>query len=385
MKIYFDNAATTPLHPKVFEKMKPFLMEEFGNPSSIHSFGRKVRVAIEDARETVAEFIGANPSEIYFTSGGTEANNFTVRGIAQTEFSESKRNKIITSKAEHHSVLDSFDKLSNQGFNVQWLNVKRDSSADIEQLGNLVDNSTSLISIIHANNETGTINPVQEISSLAKRENIYIHSDTVQSFGKIKINVNELGIHSLTASAHKINGPKGLGFAYIKSGTPASPLIFGGSQERNRRGGTENAAAIVGFAQAIQIARDEMQNNFEHVNKIRNSFLNGILSIGDNKIMVNGGKNILPYILSITFPSEYFYTDAEAMLMFLDINGVAASNGAACTSGTLKPSHVMLNSGYSPADASGTVRFSFGTQNTMEEVEFVLQVLKKMAGKFKKH
>ena len=384
MKVYFDNAATTPLHPKVFEKMKPFLTEEFGNPSSIHSFGRKVRVAIEEARETVAEFINANPSEIYFTSGGTEANNFSVRGIAQTEVLESNRNKIITSKAEHHSVLDSFSELAKTGFNVQWLKIKQDTSAEIEQLENLVDNSTSLISLIHVNNETGIINPIQEVSSLVNKGNIFSHTDTVQSFGKIKINVKELGIHSLTGSAHKINGPKGAGFAYIKSGTPVSSLIFGGSQERNRRGGTENAAAIIGFAEAIRIAKNEMQNNFDYAKRIREALLDGILSIGDGKIKINGGENTLPYILSITFLSEYFNTDAEAMLMFLDINGIAASNGAACTSGTLKPSHVMLNSGYSREDASGTIRFSFGSQNTLKEVEYTLDILKKMDGKFRK-
>lgn len=384
MRVYFDNAATTPPNPKIFEKMKPFLTEEFGNPSSIHSFGRKARVAIEEAREIAAEFINANPSEIYFTSGGTEANNFAVRGIARTEFFESKRHNIITSKAEHHSVMDSFIDLTNNGFSVNWLNIKRDTTADFELLERLNDDSTSLISLIHVSNETGAINPIKEISSLVSKKNIYFHTDAVQSFGKLKIDVQELDVDSLTASAHKINGPKGAGFAFIKSGTPVSPLIFGGSQERNRRGGTENTAAIVGFAEAIKAAKQDMSDNYQYVKNIRDEFVKGIISIGNEKIVINGGDNILPYILSLTFLSEHFNTDAEAMLMFLDINGVAASNGAACTSGTLKPSHVMLNAGYSKEDASGTIRFSFGSQNTLLEVEYTLGILETMIRKFSK-
>lgn len=384
MRVYFDNAATTPLHPKVFEKMKPFLTEEFGNPSSIHSFGRKVRVAIEDARETIAQFINAGPSEIYFTSGGTEANNFTIRGIAQAEFYESKKNKIITSKVEHHSVLDSFSELANHGFDVNRLNVNSSTNIEIEELEALIDKSTSLISLMHVNNETGTINSIKDIISLIHGNNIFFHTDAVQSFGKIKIDVKELGIDSLTASAHKINGPKGAGFAYVKSGTPVSPLILGGSQERNRRGGTENTAAIIGLAEAIRIAHNEMFNNYDHVKKLRTEFVKGITSIGDGKIRINGGDNVLPHILSITFDSDHFNNDGEAMLMFLDINGIAASNGAACASGTLKPSHVLLSAGYSINDASGTIRFSFGTKNSLLEVEYTLDVIKKMAEKFRK-
>ncbi len=382
MNVYFDNAATTPLHPKVFEKMKPFMTEDFGNPSSIHSYGRKTRVVIEEAREVIADFINANPSEIYFTSGGTEANNFIIQGIARSEFSESGKNKIISSQAEHHSVLDSIKNLSQNSFCSNLINSRNDTSAEFEKFPQLLNESASLVSLIHVNNETGVINPIEEISPVIKSNNTFFHTDAVQSFGKIKIDVQKLGIDSLSASAHKINGPKGIGFAFVKSGTPLSPLIFGGSQERNRRGGTENVPAIAGFAEAIKISEKEMLANYQHVKNLWDEFVKGLETIGGNKIKINGGNNILPYILSITFLSEYFRNDAEAMLIYLDINGIAVSNGAACTSGTLKPSHVILSAGYSESDASGTIRFSFGSKNTLEEVYYALDVLKKMVVKF---
>lgn len=391
MKVYFDNAATTPIHPKVFEKMKPYLTDYFGNPSSIHSYGRKARVAIEEARETIAEFINAKPSEIYFTSGGTEANNFVVFGISKTEYNETicpdmvgKRNKIIASKGEHHCVIDSYLELLKNGFNVHWLEIDKDSKAKIEELDKIVDDSTSLISVIHINNETGSINPIKKIRSKLKEKNIFIHTDAVQSFGKTSIDVVDMNVDALCASGHKINGPKGVGFAYVKSGTPLSPLIFGGSQERNRRGGTENVAAIIGMAEAVKIAKEEMAYNLEHVKKIREEFSNGLKTLDKDFIRINGGEDASPYILSITFLSEHYKNDAEAMLMYLDINGIAASNGAACTSGTLKPSHVIINSGYSAEDAAGTIRFSFGPQNSIREVEYTLDILKKMIIKFRK-
>ena len=383
MKVYFDNAATTPLHPKVFEKMQPFLTENFGNPSSIHSFGRKVRVAIEESRELIADFINANPSEIYFTSGGTEANNFVVFGIARSELAESGRNHLITSEVEHHSVHDSFLELAKNGFVINFLNVEKDSIIRNESLLQYINFNTSLISLMHVNNETGAVSPIEQFASQLKQKNIFFHTDSVQSFGKFKIDVKSSGIDSITASAHKINGPKGIGFAYVKSGTPLSPILFGGSQERNRRGGTENVAGIIGFAEAVRIAQDSMQENNNHVNELKQRFITGIRSIDKEGIIINGGINTSPYILSITFKSDHYKNDPEAMLMFLDINGVAVSNGAACSSGTVKPSHVILSTGYSVEDAKGTIRFSFGWQNTFEEVEYALEVIDKMLKKFK--
>jgi len=384
MKVYFDNAATTQIHPKVLEVMNKYLTEEFGNPSSTHSYGRKTRVAIEESRETVANFIGADPSEIYFTSGGTEANNFALFGIAKTNFAEIKRKKIIVSKAEHHSIYDSAEQLKSIGFNSEFVEVDKSTKINIEELTNLLDENSSLISIIHVNNETGAINEIPALAGIAKKNGVYIHTDAVQSMAKIPINVKEMNVDSLTASAHKINGPKGIGFAYVKSGTPINPLIYGGSQERNRRGGTENVPAIAGFAQAIKIAELNMNDSYQHIKKIKDDFVKGIKEIDKTGININGGQNAIPYILSITFLSNFYRNDAEAILMYLDINGIAVSNGAACTSGTFKPSHVILASGYSEENARGTIRFSFSAQNTISEVSYVLEVLQKLTKKFRK-
>ncbi len=382
MKVYFDNAATTPLHPKVFERVTKFLADEYGNPSSIHSFGRNARVAVEEARETIADFINADASEIYFTSGGTEANNFAITGIANEECKESKKNNIVVTQADHKSVIETAENLQHSDFDVHFCKIIADTGIDIQDLNNLIDNNTSLFSFIHINNETGTINDFDRIFGLTN--NLIVHTDAVQSFGKIPVDVRKIKINSLSASSHKVNGPKGCGFLYVKSGTPISPIIHGGSQERNRRGGTENVSAIVGFAEAVKIAKNEMYNNYEHAKKLRERFLNGLSTIDKNGIVINSGVNTIPHILSITFKSELYNNDAEATLIYLDINGVAASNGAACTSGTLKPSHVMLASGKSVQDANGTIRFSFGSQNKIEEVDYTLDVLDKMSKKFRK-
>lgn len=384
MKVYFDNAATTKVHPKVFESMVPYLKEEYGNPSSIHSFGRKVRVAIEDAREIAANYINANPSEIYFVSNGTEANNFPVFGIAETVYQEDKRDNLLTTAAEHTCVLEAFEKLSDEGFKSNILSVDNDSSLKLDDLKSALENNTSLVSVIHINNETGAQNKLEEISEIVKKNNVFFHTDAVQSFGKIKIDVNELGVDSLSASAHKFHGPKGVGLVYAKSGTPLSPMIFGGSQERNRRGGTEFAAGIIGLAEAIKIAESESETNFKKVSELRSYFIKSLKEAAIEGVEINCAENSFPYVLSITFNSKIYNNDSEAMLMFLDINGIAASNGAACTSGTLKPSHVIMSMGRSKEDANGTIRFSFSYQNTKEEVNYTVDVLEKMAKKFKR-
>ncbi|KAF0153207.1 MAG: aminotransferase class V [Ignavibacteria bacterium] len=382
--IYFDNAATTPVHPKVFEKMKPFLEEEYGNPSSIHSFGRNARVAIEEARENIADFIGANPSEIYFTSGGTEANNFLIRGIAQTEFVESRRNEILTAQAEHHAVLDTFAELNKSDFNAAFLAVNKQTKVELHSILESITPQSSLASFMHVNNETGSVNNIKELSSPLRARKIIFHTDAVQSFGKIPVNVIELGIDALSASAHKINGPKGIGFAYAKSGTPLSPLLYGGSQERNRRGGTENISGIVGLAEAVSIRKENMNYFYEHVSHLRKIFVEGIINLDCDFIYLNSGDDALPYIVSITLDSQKYKNDADSMVMYLDINGLAVSSGSACTSGTIKASHVILACGYKPEDASGTLRFSFGYQNTIEEVAQSLGIMKQFLLKFKK-
>ena len=384
MRVYLDNAATTPIHPKVLEKMLPFLKEDFGNASSIHSFGRKGRVVIEEAREIIAGFLNADSGEIYFTSGGTEANNFTVRGIAKAEFKESGRKRIISSRQEHRCVKDSVKELKFEGYDTDYINTLPDGKTDIINSAPLITNDTSLITIIHTSNETGAVNDIKYIAGLLNNKDIYLHTDAVQSFGKTVIDVKELGISALTGSAHKINGPKGTGFAFIKSGTPVSPLIFGGAQERNRRGGTENVAGIAGLAEAVLLAKTSMNENWERVNALKSAMINGFQSIDKAGIQINSNPDSSPYILSVTFDSRFYKNDAEAMLMYLDINGVAVSNGAACSSGTYKPSHVILSMGKPIEDVNGTIRISFSADNNMDEINFALEVFKKMSLKFRR-
>ena len=384
MKVYFDNAATTPLHPKVLEKMIPFLSENFGNASSVHSFGRTARVAIENAREVVADFINADPGEIYFTSGGTESNNFIINGISKAEFKERKKNILISSKAEHHSILDSLKILNEAPISCNFIEVDKNTIIKLDPFYKSINDQTSLVSLIHVNNETGSINPIHSIGEELKQKNIFFHTDAVQSVGKIPIDVKKLKVDALSGSAHKINGPKGTGFAFVKSGTPIDPLLIGGSQERNRRGGTENVAGIAGLAEAINIRKENMEEYYQHVSLLRNKFIDGLKAIDSHNIFINGGENTSPYILSITFNSEFYKNDSEAMLMFLDINGIAVSNGSACTSGTINISHVLLASGYKEQDALGTIRISFGWQNNFEEVDYALDVFKKFTAKFKK-
>ncbi len=383
-KVYFDNAATTKLDPRVLEKMLPYLKEDFGNPSSIHSFGRKARVAIEEARENIAGFLNADASEIYFVSNGTEANNFSLFGIAKTEFQESGKKKVITTNAEHHSVLESCEKLRDEGFDVDFAKVDGEGKINPQTISDSLDGNVSLVSVLHINNETGVVNPIKEISELKENSAFYFHTDAVQSFGKIRLDVKELGVDCLTFSGHKIHGPKGIGGVFAKSGTPLSPLIYGGSQERNRRGGTENVAAIVGMSEAVKIAQSEMDDNYKIVTSIFNEFIEGIKALNLEGLSVNITENQSPYVLSLTFNPEYFKSDSEAMLMYLDINGVAASNGAACASGTIKPSHVIAAMGKSEEEANGTIRFSFSHENTTEEVHYAIDVLKKMAHNFRK-
>lgn len=377
MKVYFDNASTTQTHPKVLEAMLPYLKENFGNASSIHSHGRKARVAIEDARELIADFIGAIPSEIYFTSGGTEAINFIINGIAKTNFSETGKNKLLTTPIEHKAVLDTHLDLSENGFNPKFIEVNKDGNFNPSSLSENISANTSLVSIMYTNNELGTINNISEISGHLSDDQ-YLFCDAVQAFGKIDIDVNMLKVNALSGSAHKIYGPKGIGFAFVKSGTPISPLLFGGSQERNRRGGTENIAAIVGLAEAAKIIEKEMGENYNNVTSLNNYFRESISQIFGNKIEINGGSNTSPYILSFTFKGEYFKNDGEGLLMGLDINGIAASQGSACTSGTIKPSHVILGIGKEIDDANGTLRISFNPNNTNEEIDYVVSVLEKI-------
>lgn len=384
MKVYFDNAATTPLHPKVQEKIISLLKDDFGNPSSIHSYGRKIRVMIEESREIIADFLNADASEIYFTSGGTESNNFIINGISSVNYRETQRNKIITFATEHHAVLDSIKNLESFGFETKICSVLPDSTFDFNSIKTEFDEKVSLISCMMVNNETGAINDIEKITSSFKESDVYIHTDAVQGFGKFKIDVKKFRVDALTISGHKIFAPKGIGAAYIKNGTPMQPMLFGGSQERNRRGGTENIIGIAALAEAVQLADSDMLIFYEKVKSVRDYFISGVKQIASNTIEINSAANQSPYILSLTFKSEYYNNDSEAMLIYLDLNGIAASGGAACSSGTLKPSHVITAMGKSNMDARGTIRFSFNPDNTIGEVDYTLSILSDMMKKFRK-
>lgn len=381
MQVYLDNAATTKIHPRVIEKMMPYLTNYYGNPSSIHSFGRKTRVAIEESRELIADFINAYPSEIYFTSCGTEATNFVINGITQSEKEEFGKDHIITSSGDHKATLQSIHNLESKGFNSTLIQLKKDFSLETKNKKDLFNKNTSLLSVVHVNNEIGSINKIEDLANI--NENFYTHTDAVQSFGKIKIDVKELGIHSLSASAHKLYGPKGIGLAYIKSETPMHSFILGGGQERNRRAGTENVAFIVGFAEAVKIASESLEENFEKVSSLRNYFKENLKKVVEG-IFFNESQNNSPYILNFTLDPEIYNCDSEAILMFLDINGIAASSGSACASGTIKPSHVILAGGYSEDYAKGTLRFSFSSSNTKSELDYTTKVIEDLSKKIKR-
>ncbi len=384
MQVYLDNAATTPVHPKVIEAMMPYLNEYYGNPSSIHSYGTKVRVAIEETRGIIAETINCKASEIYFLSGGTEANNFVIKGIINTAFKENGKKELFTSAIEHHAVLDTIKDYLSKDFVVKYPELNNDGVLDLTSLKTLLNSQTLFASFMHVNNEVGVVNRLPEISDLLKNKEVLFHSDCVQSFCKYDIDLKKINIDSITGSSHKINGPKGTGFAYIKTGTPMESFMLGGSQERNRRGGTENVPGIIGFGQAVKIFRQERDNYYNFVSGLKDYFITGLTQIDNKGIIINSDKNSSPYILNISFNSNYYNNDIETILVYLDINGVAASGGAACSSGTLKPSHVLLGIGKDVNDAKGTVRFSFGYQNTIQEIDYALSIINKMLKQIKK-
>ncbi|HPN38324.1 MAG TPA: cysteine desulfurase family protein [Melioribacteraceae bacterium] len=380
--VYLDTAATTQPHPKVVEVMLKYLTENYGNPSSVHKFGSTVRNAIEEARELIANEINADAGEIYFTGGGTESDNFTIRGLALESSFNSKKYDIVSSLLEHHAVLDSISFLEKFGFNFIKVPINYDGNIDNNTYRGLLNNNTLLVSFMHVNNEIGVINDITKLNEIAKEKGIYTHSDCVQSFGKYKIDVKKMNLDLFCANAHKINGPKGIGFAYIKSGTPIKPLIVGGSQERNRRGGTENVAGILGLAEAIKIFSENREYYFLHVSNIKKHFVN--LLSGLEGIFINGGENTSPYILSISLNPEMYKTDTESILVFLDINGIAASSGSACMSGSVKPSHVITALGKGDEYAKGTIRFSFDYNTTITDIDYTVEILSKLLKQIKR-
>lgn len=368
-KVYLDHSATTPVRPEVLEAMLPFLQGRFGNPSSLHGWGREAKKALEEAREHVAALIGARPEEIVFTSGGTEADNLAIMGAAYANARKGKH--IITSSIEHHAALDTAAYLEKQGFKVTFLPVTSEGLVRVEDVAEAITEETILISIMHANNEVGTIQPIAEIGRLAKEKGIIFHSDAVQSAGKIPVNVDELGVDLLSLSAHKIYGPKGVGALYVRKGTRLDPILHGGAQERKRRPGTENMPGIVGFGKAAELARQEMASEAERLAKLRDKLLDGIVERIPHVIVTGHRRQRLPNHASVCVK----YVEGESMLLSLDMHGVAASSGSACTSGSLDPSHVLLAMGLPHEVAHGSLRLTLGRDNTEEDIDYVLEVL----------
>jgi cysteine desulfurase len=372
--IYLDYTATTPVDPRVREAMEPYLTDVFGNASSAHRFGRQAKDALEEARGTIAAAIGARPAELLFTSGGTEANNLAIQGTLKAARRLGKAH-LLTDAAEHHAVLDTCERLRGDGIDVSVLGVDQDGRVAPDQLERALRSDTALVSVMHANNETGTIQPIEEIARMTRARGIPVHTDAVQSIGKIPVSVDSLGVQFLTLSAHKIYGPKGIGLLYIQRDVGWDPVFFGGGQERGRRPGTENVASAVGFAVAVRIAVEARESEMQRLRRLRD-MLQGELQSAFPGVMVNGHpKERLSHLLSISFDSGAMPMEGEMLVANLDLEGIAVSSGSACTSGSVQPSHVLLAMGRDERTAKATVRFSFGRSSTEEDVASVMQAM----------
>jgi cysteine desulfurase len=366
--IYMDHAATSPVHPAVVESMIPYMTTLYGNPSSIHTFGRKSRQALDDARQFIASSIDAKENEIIFTSGGTEADNMAIIGVALGNRNRGKH--IITSSIEHHAVLHTCQYLETQGFDVTYLPVNDQGTIHVKDIEDALRDDTILVTIMYGNNEIGTIQPIAEIGQLLCEKDIYFHSDAVQAFGAIPISVDELKVDLLSISGHKINGPKGIGFLYVREGTKISPVSYGGEQERKRRAGTENVPSIVGLKTAISLFVDDLTTKKETYEEFQHEFKK-ILDFHSIRYEINGSnENRLPHILNIYFPG----INVESFLVNLDLAGIAASSGSACTAGSIEPSHVLCALfGKGSDKTKASIRFSFGLGNTSDQIKKVAE------------
>jgi cysteine desulfurase nifS len=365
-----DNAATTQVYPEVFDAMKPYFTEFYGNPSSIYSFAGNSKKAVEDARKTIADFLGARTEEIYFTGGGSESDNWALKATADAYANKGKH--IITSKIEHHAILHTCEYLEKKGFEVTYLDVDENGFVNPADVEKAIRPDTILVSIMTANNEIGTIEPIAEIGKIAKDHGVLFHTDAVQAFGHIPMNVDEMNIDMLSASGHKINGPKGIGIMYIRKGVKIGSFVHGGAQERQRRAGTHNVPGIVGIGKAVELARDNMKERMEYETKLRDHLISRVMEeIPYAKL--NGDKvKRLPNNVNVCFR----FIEGESMLILLDQNGVCGSSGSACTSGSLDPSHVLLAIGLPHEIAHGSLRLTLSEKNTMEEVDFTVDKLK---------
>lgn len=367
--IYLDHSATTPIRSEVLEAMHPYFMDVFGNASSIHVFGQKAKEALENSREVVATILGASPEEVVFTSGGTEANNLAIKGGLRGN--RKRGNHVITSSVEHHATLNTCRYLEREGVRVSYLPVDRHGKVDPGDVKRAITDETVLISIIHTNNEVGTIQPFEEIGDIARDRGVPLHADAVQSVGKIPVKVDDMKVDFLSLSGHKIYGPKGIGVLYLRRGVPFEPLFQGGHHEWNRRPGTENIPAIVGMAQAMKLAEEEMNEVTAKEKNLRDAFWESVQARIEG-VHLNGHPiDRVPPILNVSFD----FVDGESIILNLDLKGIAVSTGSACTSGSLEESHVLRAMGLPPSRAQGAVRFSLGRETTQEELDYTVGVL----------
>ena len=375
--IYLDNAATTKTAPEVVDAMLPYFTELYGNPSSVYEFSQKSREAIMNARETIAKSLGANTEEIYFTAGGSESDNWALKAAAEAY--HAKGNHIITSKIEHHAVLHTGDWLTKQGYEVTYLDVDENGTVKLEELKKAIRPTTILISIMFANNEIGTIQPVKEIGEIAKEHGILFHTDAVQAFGQLPINVDEMHIDMLSSSAHKLNGPKGIGFLYIRKGVKIRSFIHGGAQERKRRAGTENVPGIVGYGAAVKRAVETMDKRTARERELRDYLIDRVLREIPYTRLNGHRTNRLPNNVNFSFQ----FIEGESLLIMLDMDGICGSSGSACTSGSLDPSHVLLAIGLPHEIAHGSLRLTLSEETTREELDYVVESIKKIVEKLR--
>ncbi len=376
-RIYLDYAATTPVHPEVLKAMLPYFGDVFGNPSAIYSCGQEARGAVEEARGKVAGLIGARSEEIIFTSGGTEADNLALTGIAYAN--EAKGNHIITAVVEHHAILETCRFLEKRGFKVSYLPVDEQGLVSPDELKRAITPKTVLISVALANNEIGTIQPLAELAAIAREAGVYLHTDAVQAVGRIPVDVSKLKVDLMSMSAHKLYGPKGVGALYIRKGTKIAPIMHGGGQERGRRSGTENTTAIIGFGRAAEIAGRDMAAEARRLKQLRDRLIKGILEGIDSSRLNGHPQKRLPNNVNISFD----FVEGESIVLNLDLKGICASTGSACSSSSLEPSHVLLALGIPPQQAHGSLRLTLGRWTTDEEVDCVLSVLPPIIGKLR--
>ncbi len=383
--VYLDHAATTPLDERVLEAMLPYMTEQYGNASSVHALGRKARFAVEDSREKIAELIGAAPGEIVFTSGGTEADNMAIRGAA-AQLSEDRRG-ILTSAVEHKAVLAPVGELEPEGFSAHVISPDGSGRISADRFADALTDDVGLVSLMHVNNELGSVTPIEEIAAICREQGILLHCDAVQSAGYFNWNLEEMGVDLLSMSGHKLYGPKGIGILYIRGGTDLRPIISGGGQERERRGGTENVPAVVGMARAFELAVEEREERRAHLMQLRKRLLDRLQQSLNGGFIRNGPgaeDQGAPHVVNIAFPPDRGgKIDGEMLLLNLDMKGVCVSSGSACTSGAVEPSHVLQAIGLDRETASAGVRLSPGKDNTAEEIDYAVEALAEIVGRMR--